>query len=1633
METQDSLDISQLQRVALGLEQDPSQPRLAALALPENSPQTTPRRSLPDARHCSDGDALSTTPGRPSNFLPDHLHPSLSGLHQHEASLMVPPNVGAQHEAGTESQVKMSYGETAPGDTQVVSQSVFDSIIQNNTSSIHPHFSQTGAGGETMMTLHQEESGHIDLLSQFESAPNATHLSRDHDDHSSSAPSQSSPLAYQPDLFPESQRFLTTPGTTTKIPTKGAPTETPSMPRNNPLAGDIESSGGLLGLSQLFKATPAPSSPLVHGQQPELASDRPSPNIPIHQPRLAPGISSPLRGLPVDFMIDSSEPNLNYISMKESQTNRERVHSERMTRSADDMPSEDHSDPEFFKESSFVERARRQRRIEEEAAAQFAGLTAPSRTSPTMPPPHSDLTHSGSPEHSVQEPQDVDMMLHTGASEEETEHEDVDQQVPRSQEFPYSSTEEDKENYNGPPVAVAAASSAHDRLSQILHGTQDPFDAHEDGQFEMANPPSQIMVMDSQPSPLASPDRIGHEGDEERPDANPRPGHEVRIGPSSDVHKVSPVRHSVQSSPPYSQREGGPPCGHTPSRPHGAAASTGHSPNMPVSAPQDPSSYESRQLYSSNPKNNGSKQSSMPSRVIETPVHLHLKSSADMARLTSIPETSPSHSQNHAWEEGSNGDGVNIEDDDLPPMFPVSEHIRRIQPRPSGTRTQSSPLKKTPLKSIILSSPSGRQRRRLTEIASDASPQVGPGFFDMGIGIFTNEDQEFRDLIESSPTQPRKKRRGNDGQAYHESEPVIPVTPRVVPPKTVTPLRQQSTPQEPETEETIHVPETTSSLHNNSFADGLEANPPPAPRPLQEKQAPTQKPAASTPVRPVLPPDPKFSVLSELTELDSDEMAEMERSVMSRGPRTPRGRRLFSDATPVAPRQILAPWSGLQRAYYPAVCLGTPLGVSQDKYLVKFEDSDLVEVPKGAVKRFDLREGDAVKVDLPNIPKVTHIIRGFDHKLTKEEILEAPGDFPPLTDIHGHSTVILGPKQRKSLPGGGLNSTENVIKVPISRIYFDMILWNNLKDRAFTYQPEIVPQQSKPTTPPEKRTSVGPSPSSRLSRGSHYASGIFAGMAFAVSYKEDESTKNHVTKLIMDNGGILLHEGFTELFETSSITAPATPTKASARDAETRSGGLRLTASAQEVGFACLIADTHSRREKYMQALALNLPCLSGRWVEDCVAKGRVLDWDVYLLPAGESMYLNGVTKSRVLTPTPPDTACLSETIASRPRLLDGHSVILVMGRGKAEEKRRAYIFLTFALGASRIERVPDLDTARAMLESQSEAGMPSTWDWIYVDDADQAAAKTMLAAPKSRTRNLRIVHGSGGRKRRKSEVLAVAADGDALCNAKVVGNDTRDSKAKTEAPTPLFGLLARLFLALQALHLGRPLRTSLSLPPRQPPVVAVIRHGLNPRLLRRATNLPIRLPVHVTGTQLRTLGRIHSLHARDARPNRLIDGSHQIRLAGDTVQSSWHSNHIQPAAGRLVAWVRQLLVLLKHNPNILAIRMQLRIAVIPHITRVLGEDGMVSADAAVLAGEPFRAALSEDDASRHDVLAARALGAEALACWIARVFVGGSLRCMRGMSHLGERRKCCGPGEGRWRLGEDGWAGQRAEEWLAG
>ena len=428
-------------------------------------------------------------------------------------------------------------------------------------------------------------------------------------------------------------------------------------------------------------------------------------------------------------------------------------------------------------------------------------------------------------------------------------------------------------------------------------------------------------------------------------------------------------------------------------------------------------------------------------------------------------------------------------------------------------------------------------------------------------------------------------------------------------------------------------------------------------------------------------------------------------------------------------------------------------------------------MPITGVKRLELRIGDGVKLEIPNVPRVTHIIRGFDDKISEEDLCNAAeSGLIPMTDVYGHLSVILGPKQRKSLPNGGLPGPESVIKVPISRIYLDTILWNQLKDRNFNYNAGAGAKkpESRLQTPPDRHSTLTP-PSSRVSRSIRYMGGLFAGMIFAVSYVDDDEGKSRITRLLLENDGRII-DGFSELFDFSSNVPIASPTKSQAADSGDNNSVLRPTSSAEDVGFACVIADKHSRREKYMQALALNLPCLSGRWVEDCIAQNRIVDWEMYLLPAGDSMYLNGAAKSRILQPSPATNARFSHTIAGRPNLLQGQSVLIVMGRGKEEEKSRAYIFLTHALGASRVERVYDLSAAKTILNQESEAGLGCSWDWVYVHGCDQDAVRAAFlgsaaVGPQS---------GRGTKRRKMSHFMGCISGQDLGLSPKltVVGND---------------------------------------------------------------------------------------------------------------------------------------------------------------------------------------------------------------------------------------------------------------------
>ncbi|KAI3396778.1 hypothetical protein diail_11678 [Diaporthe ilicicola] len=267
---------------------------------------------------------------------------------------------------------------------------------------------------------------------------------------------------------------------------------------------------------------------------------------------------------------------------------------------------------------------------------------------------------------------------------------------------------------------------------------------------------------------------------------------------------------------------------------------------------------------------------------------------------------------------------------------------------------------------------------------------------------------------------------------------------------------------------------------------------------------------------------------------------------------------------------------------------------------------------------------------------------------------------------------------------------------------------------------------------------------------------LFSGMVFAVSFLakqpgEKDSIYNSriglsskVAEQIRQGGGRLLPNGFEQLFEIATIrnaelsssTPPPPP------DEE-----IKLTADARSSGFTALIADGHSRKAKYMQALALGLPCLHERWITACSEKQKLVDWSDYLLCAGNSSFLGDAIRSRSLPIYDAASAKLSEIFDRRPQLLRGSRILLVL-RKQDESKKMAYVFLARVLGAS-LSRVYTIDEARRQLKASEDAG--HSYDWVYVEE--KTAGKAALFAENATSPS--AVPAASRKRKRKSAVDA--------------------------------------------------------------------------------------------------------------------------------------------------------------------------------------------------------------------------------------------------------------------------------------
>ncbi|KAF2091046.1 hypothetical protein K490DRAFT_62377 [Saccharata proteae CBS 121410] len=459
----------------------------------------------------------------------------------------------------------------------------------------------------------------------------------------------------------------------------------------------------------------------------------------------------------------------------------------------------------------------------------------------------------------------------------------------------------------------------------------------------------------------------------------------------------------------------------------------------------------------------------------------------------------------------------------------------------------------------------------------------------------------------------------------------------------------------------------------------------------------------------------------------------------------------------LVPDRVLALFKGTPMAYYPATCLGSLEDREGARVRVRFDDGTVTFLDSKEVLNFDLRIDDMVKLDLPKLRTKTYIVRELKNKISPPAEPISPDVFP-LTDVYGHQTVRLETKRRESLPARESEARPEIIEVSLASIYVTNIMRTKFKGRTYTPCKQLpsattrlqTPSSVAPDTPASKTRGrilpgLGNSIRRTASTGSIRVSDLFAGMAFAVTFGGPGDTERAATtNLIISHGGRILEPGFDVLFDThdhetaSPTKTPQTgrtpqirtnnnkivPDSSSALTCETSSDDhCTLKPDAENLGFTALISDSHSRRAKYMQALALGLPCLSARWIRDCIDSSRILPWPRYLLPAGESAYLGGVVRSRTLAAYDPVSARLTDVVMKRERLLRNCSVLLVMGKGKVQQKRSYHVFLTYALGARRVERVKDVEEAKRVLDG-AEKG---EWDWLYLDGMDGKAERALF------------------------------------------------------------------------------------------------------------------------------------------------------------------------------------------------------------------------------------------------------------------------------------------------------------------
>lgn len=534
----------------------------------------------------------------------------------------------------------------------------------------------------------------------------------------------------------------------------------------------------------------------------------------------------------------------------------------------------------------------------------------------------------------------------------------------------------------------------------------------------------------------------------------------------------------------------------------------------------------------------------------------------------------------------------------------------------------------------------------------------------------------------------------------------------------------------------------TTETPNGDSADGAVVNRRPSRDPTDEDMIPATSPirSLSVGIQPCAPSasEPELPTLFEtdqdVREEDEDDddaiLTKSRRIKTTYGRKIRQQRRNIVSSTPINSEAPLPqPKSGSNEITPRDVSVLSTASVSENA-----ETAEVTVIPKTSGNS----EEDNTEPDLPPRPASAPILRAQQHN--QDPLTPMPARMATRsTDTSSSLTVLSKTPMPSSKTTPGTQESPSA-KLPTSVSMPSTIVGGNLRKRALRHgakseSPQPLKRAARTgtrsarldstSTDELQQSSQGPPVEASLiqhkpHRGfrqslaaGHRACRLFENMVFAISMQADQAkqkqARSDLESKIAQAGGLVLQEGFQELFEPSTVLNSS----GLVSDEEDL---LTLAKASAECGFTAVIADGHSRKAKYMQALALGLPCLAYQWITACLSKGDIVDWEPYLLGAGSSPILGNAVRSRCLQPYPAADARLVDMIEQRRRLLQGQTMLAVVDSKTARsEMKKQYIFLAQALGPS-IHRVSTTQQARQVLQDHEKAGRP--FSWLYIDQS---------------------------------------------------------------------------------------------------------------------------------------------------------------------------------------------------------------------------------------------------------------------------------------------------------------------------